>query len=352
MTLRVIHVGVGGRGCHWLDFVAQRSDVISVACVDASRNVLDQARARPALKESAFFERLEDALRAVPADLVLLVTPSHLHAPQALQALDARLGVLIEKPLGLNVREAAAVVKRAHEVGRPVAVAENFRFFQAERTLRAFLDSGAAGRIGNVVCVDRRDQSSRTQGSWVKSMPHPFLTEIGVHHFDAFRYLFGHEPQAVTAMSYNPQGSDYDHEGGAHALLEFSNGLALQYTGTFVASRYEYEMHIEAEHGDIRSNRSQVWWRPSGERSWRVITPQPLPPGEVLRYPHAGMSTIFNQFSDALQRGSAPETSGADNLWTIAMVDAAILSAQENRKVPIAEVFPPSLRSGSPGEAS
>jgi predicted dehydrogenase len=349
--LRVIHIGLGGRGSHWLDFVAQRSDVVSVACVDASRDILDKARTRPALKQSAFFESLDEALHAVPADFVLLATPSFLHAPQALQALNAGLAVLVEKPLGLNVREAATVVRRALEAGRPVAVAENFRFFQAERTLRAFLDSGVAGRIGNVVCVDRRDQSSRTQGSWVKSMAHPFLSEIGVHHFDAFRYLFGREPQAVTAMSYNPQGSDYDHEGGAHALLEFSNGLALQYTGTFVASRYEYEMHIEAEHGDVKSNRSQVWWRPAGKRSWGVISPQPLPPGEVLRYPHAGMSTIFNQFSDALQKGSVPETSGADNLWTIAMVDAAILSAQENRKVRIAEVFPPSLRPGFPGEA-
>ncbi len=351
MTLRVIHVGLGGRGSHWLDFIAQRSDVASVACVDASSEMLDKARARPALKQSALFERLEEALRAVPADFVLLATPSFLHASQALQALEAGVAVLVEKPLGVNVHEAAAVVKRAAEVGRPVAVAENFRFFQAERTLHAFLESGAAGRIGNVVCVDRRDQSSRTQGSWVKSMAHPFLTEIGVHHFDAFRYLFGREPAAVTAMSYNPQGSDYDHEGGAHALLEFAGGLQLQYSGTFVASRYEYEMYIEAENGDVKSNRSQVWWRPRGDGSFRVIRPQPLPPGEVLRYPHAGMSTILGQFSDALQKGSVPETSGADNLWTLSILDAAILSVQEGRKVSIAEVFPPSLRPGTPGTA-
>ena len=35
MPIRIIHVGVGGRGRHWLDFVAQHPDFTSVACVDS-----------------------------------------------------------------------------------------------------------------------------------------------------------------------------------------------------------------------------------------------------------------------------------------------------------------------------
>ena len=346
MTLRVIHVGLGGRGGHWLDFIAQRSDVTSVAFVDASREMIDKARARPNLANGKFFERLEDALADVPADFVLIASPTFLHAPQSLQVLNAGCAVLVEKPLGMALPEAAAVAKRAREVGRALVVAENFRFFQAERTLRGFLDSGEAGRINNVVVVDRRDQSSRTQGPWVKSMPHPFLTEIAVHHFDAFRYLFARSPVSVLASSFNPPGSDYDHEGGAHALLEFEGGLRLQYTGTFVASRYDYEMRIEAQNGEVRSNRSRVTWRPAGERKFRELPAQPLPPGEVQRYPFAGMTTILNQFIGALQGRGEPETSGEDNLWTLAMVEAAILSVRENRRVSIAEIFPPGLRPG------
>jgi len=346
MTLRVIHVGLGGRGGHWLDFIAQRSDVISVGFVDSSREMIEKARARPNLANGKFFERLQDALAAVPADFVLIASPSFLHAQQSLQALNAGLAVLVEKPLGVTLPEAAAVAKRARELGRPLVVAENYRFFQAERTLRAFLDSGTAGRINNVIVIDRRAQASNTQGPWVKSMPHPFLTEIGVHHFDAFRYLFARELVSVLASSFNPTGSDYDHEGGAHALLEFADGLKLQYTGTFVASRYDYEMRIEAANGEVKSNRSKVWWRPKGERKFRELPAQPLPPGEVQRYPLAGMTTILNQFIGALQGRGVPETSGDDNLWTLAMLEAAILSVREKRRVSIAEIFPPALRPG------
>jgi predicted dehydrogenase len=94
-------------------------------------------------------------------------------------------------------------------------VAENFRFFQAERTVRQLLDQGKIGRVLDVSFVDRRDQPSRSQGPWVKSMADPFLNEIAVHHFDSLRYLFNSRPQAIFARSFNPTGSDYDEGAGS-----------------------------------------------------------------------------------------------------------------------------------------
>lgn len=236
------------------------------------------------------------------------------------------------------------LVVKARQAGRPAMVAENYRFFQAERTLRAFLDSGVAGRLGVGLCIDRRDQPSATQGPWVKSMEAPFLTEIAVHHFDSFRYLLDRRPTAVLASSYNPKGGDYEHHGAADAFLEFEGGLSVQYSGTFVANRYEYDLWLEAENGDLRTDRAQVWWRPRSAGAFQPVEPQPLPPGEALRYPHAGMGTILDQFRDAIEAGKAPETRGEDNLWTLAMLEAAVLSAREGRKVAIEEVFTPALQ--------
>jgi predicted dehydrogenase len=349
MTARIIHVGLGGRGQHWLEFIRTRSDITSVGYVDASQKIRDEVGARLALAPGQLFERMEDAFQSAPADFVLIATPSFLHASQATQALKAGLAVLVEKPLGLNLADATAVTRRARAAGRPIVVAENYRFFQAERTLRAFLESGVTGRIVSAMCIDRRDQSSSTQGPWVKGMEHPFLAEIAVHHFDSFCYLFGHQPVSVLARSYNPPGSDYDHEGGAHALLEFDGGPTVQYSGTFVGSRYQYELWLETENGDVRTDRIRVWWRPRGERRFQEVPPQALPPGEALRYPRAGMATILDQFLGALQRNAPAETSGENNLWTLAMLEAAIVSAREGRRTSISEVFPPAMRPGNTG---
>jgi predicted dehydrogenase len=283
-------------------------------------------------------------LSRVHADAALIATPSFLHAPQALQALDAGLAVLVEKPFGCNLEEAVQVVQHAQTAGRPVMVAENYRFFRAERTVRHLLDEGVAGRLRGAVCVDRRDQPSHTQGPWVKDLEHAFLKEIAVHHFDSFRYLFNRQPVSLFARSCNPTGSDYAHGAAAHALIRLEGDFALQYGGTFVANRYEYSLRVEGDRGDIWTDRRRVWWRRKGRRFFRPVRLVPVPKGDEQRYPKAGTVSLLDQFRDALLEGKEPETSGSSNLWTLAMLDAAVLSDREARVVGIDEVFTPALK--------
>ena len=160
MAIKIIHIGVGGRGRHWLDFVAQHPDFTAAACVDVDDKALESARAVPGQEHGTFCKSLADALSRTQADAVLITSPSFLHAQHALQALDAGLAVMVEKPFAGNLAEAQAVVDRARAVGRAVLVAENYRFFQAERTVRHMLDKGVVGRIAAVECVDRRNQPS------------------------------------------------------------------------------------------------------------------------------------------------------------------------------------------------
>jgi predicted dehydrogenase len=344
MVISIIHVGVGGRGRHWLDFVAQHPDFTSVACVDTDTKALQEARSQPGQEHGRFFTSLAEALSQVQAEAVLIASPSFLHASHALQTLEAERAVLVEKPFASTLQEAVQVVNRAHSVGRPVLVAENYRFFQAERTVRHLLDTGLAGRIATALCVDRRNQPSHTQGPWVKRLPEPFLSEIAVHHFDSFRYLFNRQPVAISVNSYQPPGSDYDGCAAVNALIELSEGFPIQYSGTMVANRYEYSLWVEGEKGDIWTDRRRVWWRPRGRRFFRPVKLIPVPKGDEQRYPKAGTVSLLSQFRDALRQGKPPETSGEDNLWTLAMVEAGTLSARERRTVQINEIFSPVLQ--------
>ena len=341
MTVRLIHVGVGARGRHWLDIVAQHPDFVSAACVDPDEEALAAARALPGQEHGCFVTSLEEALARIQADAALITSPSFLHTQHTLQALEAALAVMVEKPLGCRLQEAIPVVERARAVGRPVMVAENFRFFPAERTLRRLLDEDVAGQLSSVLCIDRRDQPSHTQGPWVKGMEHPFLTEIAVHHFDSFRYLFNREAVTIWARSYNPPGSDYPRGAAVEALIEMAGGLPIQYTGTTVANRYEYSMWVQGEFGDIWTNRKRVWWRRKGHRFFRPVKPVPVPKGDELPYPKAGTVSLLNQFRDALVQGTPPETSGEDNLHTLALVEASIISDREGRRVRLDEVYSP-----------
>ncbi len=344
MAIRVIHVGVGGRGRYWLEYVAEHPDFTAVACVDVSEQALQEARGVAGQKHGRFFADLKDAAVQVEADAALITSPSFLHAEQTHLALEMGLAVLVEKPFGSTVQEAVQVVKQARDVKRPVVVAENYRFFQAERTMRHLIESGQVGRLSTAICVDRRDQPSDTQGPWVKGMAEPFFMEIAVHHFDSFRYLFSRPPLTLHARSYNPPMSDYEGAAAADALIEFEGGTRIQYSGTMVATRYEYSLWVEGDRGDLWTDRRRVWWRAKGSRFFRPVKLVPVPKGDEARYPKGGTVSLLNHLRDAVTQGTPPETSGEDNLWTIAMVEAGLRSAREGRRVDIEEVFTADLQ--------
>ena len=132
----------------------------------------------------------------------------------------------------------------------------------------------------------------------VKAMDHPFLTEIGVHHFDSFRYLFDRRPTSVFALS-QPPGSGYEKEAAAAAVIELEGGLPIQYGGTFAAARYEFALWIEGSKG-ISGPIGNAYGGGRAADDFFVLASPPVPKGDELPYPKAGTVSLLNQFRDAV----------------------------------------------------
>jgi predicted dehydrogenase len=335
MPIRLIQVGTGVRGRHWLQIVRDYADAIVVAYVDTDARALASAERVAGAAGARFFTNLEGAFREVAADAALIASPSCFHAEHAIRALQHGLHVMVEKPLATSVKVAEAVIEAADTMKRQVVVAENYRFFPAERTMRRWIGEGRLGPIATVTCVDRRAQPPSDLGPWASSMPYPQLIEIAVHHFDSFRYLLARRPLSVMARSSNPPGSEYGSGAATSALIEMEDGLTVLYSGSLCSHRYEYALWIEGKAGSLWTDRRRVWWR---GRDQRFFFPVRLPAGrgrDGNRYPRAGTTALLNQLRDAVLRGVVPETSGRDNIWTVAMVEAAIRSVEERHAVAI-----------------
>jgi predicted dehydrogenase len=273
-----------------LDIVSRHADFASVACVDESDQALQEARRHPGQEHGNFFSSFDEALSRVEADAALIASPTFTHADQTLKALNAGLPVLVEKPMAATLLDAVRVVEGSRAAARPVMVAENYRFYRAERTLRHLLQNEIAGSLHWVECVDRRDQPSHTQGPWVKTMAHPFLTEIAVHHFDSLRYLLARKPSSICALSSNLPQSGYEHEAAAAAIIEFEGGLPVLYGGSMGSARYEFALWVEGEKGDLWSDRRRVWWRPREDGSSDRADPCPWPKATTFRIRMPGRS--------------------------------------------------------------
>ena len=165
MTVKILQVGVGIRGGHWAELVRDHPDTECVGFVDSDPRALERARAlAPGVPA---YPDLDTALAQAKADAALVVTPSVLHADHAIRALGAGLAVMLEKPFAVTVQDARRVLERARSAGRPLLVAENYRYWPSERTVRKLIADGAVGRVDSATLIDRRHMPSRTEGPWL-----------------------------------------------------------------------------------------------------------------------------------------------------------------------------------------
>lgn len=336
MSIRIIQIGAGIRGRHWMQFVKTRSDIQCVAIVEPDASA--RSKAKEILGPVPDFATLAEALKSVQADAALIVTPSVTHAAVTLECLDAGLTVMVEKPLATTVEEGRRVLDRARAVGKQVIVAENYRFWPAERTVKRLLDEKFIGTIDNAIMIDRRKQPSRVEGPWFGKIDYPQLQEIATHHFDSLRAFFGSRPTSIAVRVWNPPWTDYAHGAHTEASIEFGP-IRVQYLGTLLSHRYGFSLWIEGEKGVIWTNRRFVAWRPAGSRWFRPMRNDKVPAGDEKSYPQGGTTSLLDSLRDAVEKGKVAETRGDDNIWTVAMVEAGQRSDREKRTIDLAEIY-------------
>ncbi|MCX7629541.1 MAG: Gfo/Idh/MocA family oxidoreductase [Geminicoccaceae bacterium] len=335
MTVKVLQVGTGIRGRHWLEYLAAYPGTECVAVVEPDPANLEKAR--PLLPPRCrTFADLRNALDEVTADAALIASPDWLHAEQTIACLERGLHVMVEKPFTPTVAEAARVLARARELGRQVIVAEQYRFWAAERTVKKLLEEERIGRVDHCIFIDHRAMRAAEEGPWLATVDFPQLQAVAVHHFDSLRMWFG-RPSSLVVKAWRAPWSDYQGFECSQAQIDFGN-VQVSYTGTMSAPRYSCAIRIEGEKGTIWTNRRWVFLRRGASRWFLPVRNVPVPPGDEKSYPRGGTTALLMALQAAVEKNQPAETRGEDNIWTIAMLEAGKLSAREGRRVAIAEV--------------
>lgn len=160
-------------------------------------------------------------------DLLSIATPTALHAPIAVAALEAGLHVLSEKPMAENGDVAQTMVDAARSADRVLEVSFNHRRRGDVQALKAVLDAGVLGEVYYAKAGWLRRAGIPGLGSWFTRLATAGggpLMDIGVHMLDMSLHLLG-EPSvtAATAATYaqfGPVG-----KGGAPAGASAKTGV-------------------------------------------------------------------------------------------------------------------------------
>ncbi|WP_172121861.1 Gfo/Idh/MocA family oxidoreductase [Devosia sp. 919] len=148
-------------------------------------------------------------------DLVLIATPTDLHAPITLAALEQGAHVLCEKPTAMDAAEAEQMLEHAEALGRLHMIDHELRFNPNRAKVASMIAAGELGEIRHVnianIGASWADPASRPKGDWWSLAEHGGgrLGANGSHQVDMMRWWLGPVASVVgQALTVIPDRRD------------------------------------------------------------------------------------------------------------------------------------------------
>ena len=338
---RAVLAGCGSMSRGWLKALAETPslsrDVEIVGLVDIEPAVAE-ARSKEFGLAVETGSELEAMLAKLKPDLLFdVVIPAARHDVVA-TGLRHGCHVLTEKPMAASMAEARQLVALAAKAGRLHAVIQNRRFIPGVRRIRRLIESGA---LGDVTALHCDFFVGAHFGGFRDAMQHPLLLDMAIHTLDAARFMSGKTPLGVYCLEANPKGSWYAQGAAANAIFEFSDGVVFNYRGSWCAeganTSWESAWRVIGTKGTL------VWdgydsfeakTVASDTGFFRELAPLEVPPPADESETH-GHASVIENFVAAVKSGGTPETISSDNIKSLAMVFAAIESAEKGQRVAI-----------------
>lgn len=337
--VRVVVVGAGGMGKAWIRTVVASECARLVGVVDVVDHV-----ALSAVEETVPEEKRgevvsgTDAVRVAQdagADAIIDVTIPAAHHAVTADALHAGFPVLGEKPCAATLAEAVSLAGHAETTGKLFMVSQSRRNNPHLRETRRLADD-----LGGAGIVDTRFYRAPRFGGFRDAMEHPLIVDMAIHAFDAGRVLIDGNPVSVTASSSNPAWSWYAGDAAATVAIRYDSGAVHTYSGSWCAPGRETSWNGE---WSLSCPRGSVAW--DGESPPTAQSEG----GEAVTGPEPTQSDLWEleeslaEFCSALRTGAVPGSEVHSNIWTQAIVEAAVRAADTGRSVALGEVLDEAL---------
>ena len=179
-------------------------DAKIVAIADVNPDALSAAR--ESIGDVRAYPNAAGLIGDEGVEAVIIATPNWLHKEQAVAAFGAGKHLFCEKPLGIDLGEADAIIAAQQKSGKLLQVGHELRYSKLMAAAKQKVDEGLIGRVKMVVISEYRfpllpgwRQTGKTGG---------VMLEKNSHFLDLFNWFVGTPPQRVVAVGGNNVNSD------------------------------------------------------------------------------------------------------------------------------------------------
>jgi len=325
MTIRIAAIEVS----HWhalndaayLRHLVAMPDVDLVGIQDSDKEIVAK-RAAEVGKPPTFTDHRQ-MLTATRPDFVIALGRHRQMAGIAHDLLDRGIPFMMEKPMGIDATEVAAVAQKAARLNRFVAVPLAQRYQPFAIRARELLAAGRFGPLSHIYVRINRPGPARYAGwdcSWMLDPAEAgggSLRNLGSHGMDMFLHLTGEDAKVtgaqVSLLAHQQRIEDY-----ASVLLRSTSGIlgTIEVGNGFPRDGTDGEWKI--------AGRDAILTLKDGVLKLATATgDESLPSGDIT----TPYFTTLRDLLDAWQRGAPPPVSVHDCLRAVRLIDEAYLLA-------------------------
>ncbi|MHA1611661.1 MAG: Gfo/Idh/MocA family protein [Promethearchaeota archaeon] len=288
------------------------------------------------------FADYKDLLK-LDCDLISICLPNYLHEKVALEVLEHKKHIFIEKPLARNVKEGEAIIAAAQKAGKQIYYCENNMYAPSFVKVKEILDNGA---IGQIYMGRGREHHSGPHSAWFYKKDKAgggALIDLGIHDIACLVWFLGMDVTEVfcqTKIITKDRGEfgECEVEDNAVGILYFENGAQVTIEESWSApSGFDVNLELYGTEGQIISNPSRMtpvsvysnsgynysvekagstkgWTSPVPDESW------------VFGYPQE-----MKHFIECHKEGKKPLTDGKFGLKILQIVEAMYKSTESKK---------------------
>ncbi|HET9150679.1 MAG TPA: Gfo/Idh/MocA family oxidoreductase [Gemmatimonadales bacterium] len=281
------------------------------------------------------YDDIEDVLRQDELDALVICTPNHLHEAHVLAALDARVHVLIEKPLAITAQSVQKLMRAVEKSDRVVMVGMNHRYRPDVQIVRSFVQSGELGPVDSVRGSWHVFRPSRAQLGWRQRRELAgggVMLDLGLSILDLGLWLSGNPVPARVTAALDATGDTraVEQSGSVFVVCENGASLFVDVTWHHVGEGERFGVGLRGSKGTAAINPLKVWKELNG------VPVEVAPTGSVGREnPFTASYRAEWAHFKALISGEAPAPDLRDHLVLHRVVDAIYESAARGKEVAV-----------------
>ncbi len=323
MKKNIAVVGCGHWGKHLVRNFSELGALCSIS--DPNSQIADQYASQYNIKKSSFPEIINDP----NIKGVVLAVPAHLHASMAIEAMNKKKHVFVEKPLAMNEVEAEAMIATAKKNKVRLMVGHLLQYHPIFKTIREYVEEGKIDEINYIYSNRLSFGKVRTEEDVIWS--------FAPHDISMILSLTGQEPEYVSTNATSILQKNIADTATIH--LQFKSGLKSHISVSWLHPHKEHKLVVVGQSAMLVFDDTKPWHEKLALYPYEVMSSKNLVnlQNSNVQYikvlEEEPLKKECQHFLDVVEKDTKPLTDESEGLRVLKVLSAASLSQTKNERI-------------------